>query len=268
MKCRKCGASVPTDSLFCNYCGTKIVRTSERGSQQTRPRDENFDDITTARQQEIETPKAKGQRILTIALIFLAAVVFAALCLVVFDVAKRHQRTIVNPGGSIEEASFEPIPTDESESEDESETDEPTTEPEIREGETFDYLGMTYLPENGALTLVKCHSLESIVELPDKIYGYPLRAIGEEAFLQCGHLQYIDIPEGVTKIGDYAFSYCTSLREIVIPSTVRETEFGTGVFDYASGFTVICIPDSFAYWLAYNNGIAWAHGEDLSVVSH
>ena len=33
--------------------------------------------------------------------------------------------------------------------------------------------------------------------------------------------KYIRIPKGVTSIGDHAFYYCKSLKEIVIPTTGR-----------------------------------------------
>ena len=50
------------------------------------------------------------------------------------------------------------------------------------------------------------------------------------------------IPEGVTNIGNYAFSGCTGLTSIEIPSSV--TSIGESAFDSCSGLTSIEIPSS------------------------
>ena len=50
------------------------------------------------------------------------------------------------------------------------------------------------------------------------------------------------IPEGVTSIGDYAFSRCSGLTSIEIPSSV--TNIGDSAFSYCSGLTSITIPSS------------------------
>ncbi len=50
------------------------------------------------------------------------------------------------------------------------------------------------------------------------------------------------IPEGVTIIGDYAFSGCSSLTSITIPDSV--TSIGSHAFDCCSSLTSITIPDS------------------------
>ena len=46
----------------------------------------------------------------------------------------------------------------------------------------------------------------------------------------------------VTKIGDWAFEYCTSLESITIPSSVTKIEFGA--FKYCSSLESITIPSS------------------------
>ena len=52
----------------------------------------------------------------------------------------------------------------------------------------------------------------------------------------------ITIPDGVTSIGEFAFTYCSSLTRIEIPDSV--TEIGNSAFGYCSSLTSIEIPDS------------------------
>ena len=47
-------------------------------------------------------------------------------------------------------------------------------------------------------------------------------------FGYCQELEYLDIPDGVTKIEDDAFHYCTKLKEITIPQNV--TQIGNDAF--------------------------------------
>ena len=44
--------------------------------------------------------------------------------------------------------------------------------------------------------------------------------IGDNAFSCCSSLQSIDIPNSVTTIGDFAFSGCSELKSIDIPNSV------------------------------------------------
>ena len=269
MKCRRCGASVPADSLYCNYCGNKIIRSADRDPKKTRPREENFDEVSTARASEKTTEVTRPQHILPILAIVLAGVVIAVISVVIFDVMKRHQRTIVTPGTeTIEEGSDTLPPATETHSP--SETEEPTSETAYvpAEGEEFDYQRITYRVENGALTLVRCNSMEAILELPESIYGMKIRAIGDEAFRECLHIQYLDIPEGVEKIGARAFYGCHVMREIVMPSTLKESEFGEEALAYTGPYTIICVPNTFPYWLAVNNNLSWIEGTSISIVHH
>ena len=52
----------------------------------------------------------------------------------------------------------------------------------------------------------------------------------------------IEIPNGVTSIGEYAFAYCSGLTSITIPDSV--TSIGEYAFAYCSGLTSVTIPDS------------------------
>lgn len=63
-----------------------------------------------------------------------------------------------------------------------------------------------------------------------------------EAFVDCSKVTSIVIPDSVTSIEAYAFSYCTGLTNIVIPDSV--TNIGDGAFEGCIGLTSIDIPDS------------------------
>ena len=73
-------------------------------------------------------------------------------------------------------------------------------------------------------------------------------SIGDWAFSGCTALTEITIPEGVTSVGFYAFSCCKSLTDITLPSTV--TSLGTESFLECTGLTEIVIPD----------GVEWIGG--------
>ena len=57
------------------------------------------------------------------------------------------------------------------------------------------------------------------VEIPKGV-----TAIGDRAFYNCTNLESIIIPEGVTVIGESAFYNCTNLESIIIPETVKKID--------------------------------------------
>ena len=80
-----------------------------------------------------------------------------------------------------------------------------------------------------------CSSLTSIT-IPDGV-----TSIGNAAFSYTG-LKSITIPDSVTSIGKFAFYNCTSLTSITIPDGV--TSIGESAFLSCSSLTSITIPDS------------------------
>ena len=60
-----------------------------------------------------------------------------------------------------------------------------------------------------------CSSLESVT------FGRGLETIGEAAFCYCYNLASIDIPDGVTSLGDGTFSYCSGLESVTLGSRVE-----------------------------------------------
>ncbi len=66
--------------------------------------------------------------------------------------------------------------------------------------------------------------------------------IGWYAFSGCSSLTSVNIPSSVTEIGDWAFDDCSSLTSVNIPSSV--TEIGGGAFFSCTSLTSVNIPSS------------------------
>ena len=58
------------------------------------------------------------------------------------------------------------------------------------------------------------------VVIPEKIDRLPVYAIAGLAFYESVPVESVTIPEGVTTIGDSAFSGCTKLSAVYMPATV------------------------------------------------
>ena len=69
------------------------------------------------------------------------------------------------------------------------------------------------------------HELHEVV-VPTKLFveakpdGYTVVGIDAKAFYYDVSITKITIPEGVTYIGDYAFAGCSSLKSVILPSTL------------------------------------------------
>ena len=75
------------------------------------------------------------------------------------------------------------------------------------------------------------------VTIPSTIDRYKVTGIGWCAFSGCTGLKSITIPSSVTEIGGYAFRGCKGLKSITIPSSV--TEIGENAFRGCKGLTSI-----------------------------
>jgi hypothetical protein len=88
--------------------------------------------------------------------------------------------------------------------------------------------------------------------------GDGVTGIGQRAFSSCTGLTKVTIPGSITSIGDSAFAYCTGLTSITIPGSV--TSIGNSAFRYCKGLTSVTIPESVTSIGAYgwsssgNNG--------------
>ena len=74
------------------------------------------------------------------------------------------------------------------------------------------------------------------VELPDGITG-----IGERVFDKCEKMEYIRLPKGLQGIWPKAFNQCRGLKEIKLPETVNY--IAEGAFRRCSSLTEVVVPD-------------------------
>ena len=84
--------------------------------------------------------------------------------------------------------------------------------------------------------LVECLINYDKINIP-----YGITSIGDSAFEQCSSLTSITIPESVKTIGDCAFYGCSSLTSITIPNSV--TSIGSRAFYGCASLTSITIPE-------------------------
>lgn len=82
----------------------------------------------------------------------------------------------------------------------------------------------------------------NITSFNELLYFTGLTAIGNGAFSNCSNLTSIAIPSSVSSIGSGAFSNCKGLTSISIPDAVKSIEANT--FSGCSGLTSFSIPSS------------------------
>ena len=94
--------------------------------------------------------------------------------------------------------------------------------------------GATFLiDENGKL--IKYYGTDANVDIPEGV-----TSIGDEAFMDCYNLKSVFIPEGVTSIGQHAFFRCNNLTSVTIPEGV--TSIGEWAFANSS-LSSVTIPE-------------------------
>ena len=94
--------------------------------------------------------------------------------------------------------------------------------------------------ENPTVTITGYNGSSTNVVIPSEIYGMPVRSIGDGAFQYNETLKDVIIPDGVTSIEYCAFQGCTLLTNIDIPDSVEN--IGEAAFIFCSSLKGIDIP--------------------------
>ena len=124
----------------------------------------------------------------------------------------------------------------------------------------------TFTTNSGAITITGYNPAAGLnVVIPASTNGYPVTAIGTNAFYflttitnvtigtnvtsigrvafaNCSGLTSVTIGNSVTSIGDYAFYYCYYLTSVTIPNSV--TNIGQAAFEECNRLTSFTIPNS------------------------
>ena len=105
---------------------------------------------------------------------------------------------------------------------------------------------LSYSIANGKVTITQCDpSASGELVIPDTIEGYPVTAIGDNAFYNCNGLTAVHIPDGVTTIGGAAFYRCTNMTSVTIPPSV--SYIGGNAFNTSGDSISVYITDLTAW---------------------
>ena len=113
----------------------------------------------------------------------------------------------------------------------------PTTEDEVSQS-SIEYV----LLDDGTAEITDYKGDEADLIVPDKIDGYVVTSIGNNAFSYCDSLISITLPESVTNIGEDAFNSCRNLRNITLPEGL--ISIGRWAFFCCESLTSLTLPDS------------------------
>ena len=108
----------------------------------------------------------------------------------------------------------------------------------------------TLNPLFGTYTVTRCDKDAVNVVIPSDIDGQPVVGIDSEAFDGCSRLASVELPTGeekiyeyvsFSKIGEYAFNECVSLRKIIAPKGLER--IGRGAFRGCKMLTRVTFPE-------------------------
>lgn len=99
---------------------------------------------------------------------------------------------------------------------------------------------VVYSRLSGGAAAVRLKADTESLRLMDTWQGLLVTEIGERAFAK-SRVRSVALPEGIVRIGDYAFAACKELQHFILPDTILR--LGTGSFR-DSGLQALCIPGS------------------------
>ena len=114
-----------------------------------------------------------------------------------------------------------------------------------------------YTTTNGVITITGYAGPGGRLTIPSTINGLPVTSIGSSAFSDCTSLTNVTIPSSVTNIGEAAFGGCTGLMAITVDAR-------NSVYSDAGG---VLFNQSQTILVAYPGGIAGAYTIPTGVTS-
>ena len=97
--------------------------------------------------------------------------------------------------------------------------------------------GLLLSKDGKTLVATALAGLPDSVAIPDGVMR-----IGDYAFRGCSSIKNVTIPNSVTSIGEDAFAFCTGLTSVALPNSV--TNIGDEAFYYCRGLTSVMISNS------------------------
>ena len=113
------------------------------------------------------------------------------------------------------------------------------------------HIAYTYTVSEDKATITAYDGPGGDVVIPSTLGGYPVVAIGEEAFRDKTNVTGVTVPEGVTSIGKNAFYNCSSLETVTLPSTLES--IGNQAFHLCNKINRVNISD-IAAWCGISFG--------------
>jgi len=96
------------------------------------------------------------------------------------------------------------------------------------------------LLEDGTAEIARYAGDAENLTVPAELDGHPVTAIGKGAFYECDSLAVV-LPEGVARIGDYAFFDCAGLTAVTLPGSL--TAIGEAAFAWCESLADVALPE-------------------------
>ncbi len=81
--------------------------------------------------------------------------------------------------------------------------------------------GLSYVKIPSHIRSIEAQAFSNISDLTTVVFEEGLENIGKHAF-QYTNLVQVNLPEGLTKLGDGAFSNCSNLKQVTIPDSITK----------------------------------------------
>lgn len=113
-----------------------------------------------------------------------------------------------------------------------------------------------YKIEGGGVTVTRYTGNATTVRIPERIDGYPVLKIGENAFSET-RVKSVTVPTTCTEIDWFAFYGCYALKSVHISGSVQS--IGYGAFDSCpKSITIYCEQDSYTQKYAESFGLSYS----------